>query len=74
MDKKEREDFANFTVLQAYSAAASRDGEEDMIEFEMLDEIQQEILIKLQRNVCNELDVKPEDFSVHGTNDIFIYS
>tara|TARA_R110000803_G_scaffold39641_2_gene85538 strand:+ start:15821 stop:16057 length:237 start_codon:yes stop_codon:yes gene_type:complete len=73
MDKKEREDAANFIILHAYTAASMSDGSDEMTDFEMLDQVQQDALMKVQRLVCKALDVRPEDFSLIGTEDIFAY-
>jgi len=45
-----------------------------MVDFEMLDQVKQDSLMALQRYVCKKLDVKPEDFSTIGSEDIFTYS
>jgi len=74
MDKDERGDFANFILLHAYTAASMSDGSDDMVDFEMLDQVKQDSLMALQRYVCKKLDVKPEDFSTIGSEDIFTYS
>ena len=48
MDKKEREDAANFIILHAYTAASMSDGSDEMTDFEMLDQVQQDALMKVQ--------------------------
>lgn len=73
MNKNEREDAANFIILHAYIAASMSDGSDEMTDFEMLDQVQQDALMNVQRLVCKSLNVKPEDFSLIGTEDIFAY-
>jgi hypothetical protein len=68
MDKQERCDLAHFATLLAFAAASMKDGSDDMTPFEMLDQVQQEHLLKLQATLCRRLDLVPADFSVDPNN------
>jgi hypothetical protein len=67
MEKKDKCDLANFALLHAYTAASMYDGSDDMIDFEMLDQVKQNSLMELQKLLCRSLDIKPEDFSLIGS-------
>ena len=68
MDKQEKCDLAHFATLLAFAAASMKDGSDEMTPFEMLDQIQQEQLLKLQALLCKDLGLVPADFSVNSDN------
>ena len=54
--------------------SALTDDPDEEIYYENMPERATEELMQLQKYVCKTLDVKPEDFSSIGSDDVFIYS
>jgi|TARA_R110000824_G_C15164100_1_gene672201 hypothetical protein len=76
MNEQQKHDFAFQIIERAYFSVQSAltDDPDEEIYYENMPERATEELMQLQKYVCKTLDVKPEDFSSIGSDDVFIYS
>mgnify|MGYP003649472759 FL=1 len=76
MNEQQKHDFAFQILERAYFSVQSAltDDPDEEIYYENMPERATEELMQLQKYVCKTLDVKPEDFSSIGSDDVFIYS
>jgi hypothetical protein len=76
MNEQQKHDFAFQIIERAYFSVQSAltDDPNEEIYYENMPEKSREELMQLQKYVCKTLNVKPEDFSSIGSDDVFIYS